>query len=259
MTHQFRTRLVNGELLLGTMVTLSSPEVVEILAGIGFDWLFIDAEHGSFATRDMQHLLQVAGTNVPCLVRISSGQEVPIKKALDIGAAGIIVPQVNSAEQAEAVVRWSKYAPQGDRGVGLGRAHGYGLRFQEYVDTANENVTVVVQAEHIEAVENIEAIVRIPGIDAVLIGPYDLSASLGKMGQVDDPDVTTAIDHVTKACHEAGVRLGIFGVSAEAVQPYIEQGYTLIIAGVDAMMLGQGAKHILAALKPDLFDAGQAG
>jgi 2-keto-3-deoxy-L-rhamnonate aldolase RhmA len=250
MIHQFRTRLISGELLIGTMVTLNSPEVVEVLAGVGFDWLFLDAEHGALEARDMQGLLQAAGPGLPCLVRVSAGEEVPIKKALDIGAAGIIAPQVNSGQQAEKVVRWSKYAPEGSRGVGIGRAHGYGLRFQEYVETANKNVAVVVQAEHIDAVENIEQIVAVPGIDAVLIGPYDLSASMGKMGQVDDPEVVAAIDRVTQACRKAGVRLGIFGISAAAVKPYIDKGYTLIIAGVDLMLLGQAAQKTLAALKP---------
>ena len=251
MTHQFRTRLTGGELLVGTMLTLRCPDVAEILAGVGFDWLFIDAEHGTFEARDMQAMLQAAGAGTPCVVRVSSNEEVPIKKALDVGAAGIIAPQVNSVEQAEAVVRFAKYAPQGARGVGIGRAHGYGLRFQEYVDSANQDVAVIIQAEHIAAVEHIEAIVEVPGIDAVLVGPYDLSASLGRIGQVDHPDVTAAIDRVTQACRDAGVWLGIFGISSEAVGPYVEKGYTLITVGVDTMMLGEAAKSVLAELKRD--------
>ena len=243
--------MVNGELLVGTVVALSCPEVAEVLAGAGFDWLFIDAEHSPLEARDIQALLQGAGPHTPCVVRLSSGDQVPIKKALDIGAAGIIAPQVNSAEQAQAVVRFSKYPPQGARGVGIGRAHGYGLSFQEYVDTANESIAVIVQAEHADAVENIEAIVSVPGIDGVLVGPYDLSASLGRLGQVDHPDVTGAIEHVTRACREAGVRLGIFGASPDAVKPYIEQGYTLIAVGGDVTMLGQAARSVLAELQQE--------
>jgi len=249
MIHQFRQRLKSGELLIGPMVTLSSPEVVEILTGVGFDWLFIDAEHGAFATRDIQTLLQSAGPHMPGVVRLAMSDEVAIKKALDVGAAGIIAPMVNSAEQAEQVVRLAKYAPLGSRGVGLSRAHGYGLKFQDYVDTANEHVAVIVQAEHIEAVEQMEAIVQVAGVDAVLIGPYDLSASLGRIGQVTHPSVTGAIDHVTHTCRQAGVRLGIFGLSVAAVKPYIERGYTLIVAGVDTMLLGQAAKNLLSELK----------
>jgi 2-dehydro-3-deoxyglucarate aldolase len=237
------------------MVTLSCPEVAEVLARAGFDWLFIDSEHSPLEAQNMQALLQGAGPATPCLVRVSSSGELPIKKALDIGAAGIIAPQVNSAEQAEAVVRFSKYSPEGARGVGIGRAHGYGLRFQEYVATANERVAVIVQVEHADAVQNIESIVRVPGIDGVLVGPYDLSASLGKLGQIDHPQVTSAIDRVTQACRKADVRLGIFGTSSDAVRPYIEKGYTLITVGVDTMMLGQAAKTMLSMLKPESFVA----
>jgi 2-keto-3-deoxy-L-rhamnonate aldolase RhmA len=231
------------------MVTLGCPEVAEVLAAAGFDWLFIDAEHSPLEARDIQALLQGAGTDTPCVVRLASSDEVPIKKALDLGVAGIIAPQVNSAEHAEAVVRFSKYAPSGTRGVGIGRAHGYGLGFQEYVDSANESVAVIVQAEHVDAVENIASIVAVPGIDGVLVGPYDLSASLGRLGQVDHPEVTSAIDHVARTCREAGVRLGIFGTSPDAVRSYIQKGYTLITVGVDTIMLGGAAKGVLAELK----------
>ena len=249
MKHQFRHRLESGERLVGPMVTLGSPEVAEILTRVGFDWLFIDAEHAPFSALDIQRILQSAGPDMPCLIRLSASQEVPIKKALDVGAAGIIAPMVNSAEQAARVVSMAKYAPIGTRGVGLGRAHGYGLSFQEYVETANDNITVVVQTEHIQAVENIEAIVQVEGVDAVLIGPYDLSASLGRLGQVTHPEVVAAIDRVTEICQAKNIPLGVFGVTAEAVQPYIERGYTLIVAGVDTTMLAGAAKGILNKVK----------
>jgi 2-dehydro-3-deoxyglucarate aldolase len=247
--HDFRERLLRGDHLIGTMLTLPSSAVAEILALSGVDWLFIDAEHSVFATAELQAALQAAGS-VPSLVRLASVAEEPIKKALDIGAAGIIAPQVNSAAQAEQVVRWAKYAPQGTRGVGIGRAHGYGLRLQDYIATANERTAVVVQAEHIDAVHQIESIVQVAGVDAVLIGPYDLSASMGLIGQVDHPEVVQAIEHVTAVCLGAGVRLGIFGVSAEAVQPYMARGYTLIVASVDTLFLAAGARRLLAQLKP---------
>jgi 2-dehydro-3-deoxyglucarate aldolase len=248
MKHKFRKKLLNGDLSVGTMVTLKSPEVSEILSQVGFDWLFIDAEHAPFSTRDMQSILQSVG-ETPCLIRLASDSEVEIKKALDIGAAGIIVPQVNTAEQAEQVVRMARYYPEGNRGVGIGRAHGYGLKFQDYINKANDEITVVVQAEHIEAVNNIHSISEVPGIDAVLVGPYDLSASMGKLGKIENPDVVSAIDKVTKVCLDAGIQLGIFGVSAEAVIPYIEKGYTLIVAGVDTLMLAKSAQALLKNLK----------
>ena len=248
MKNAFRKKLLNKNRLIGTMVTLDSPAVSELLSQVGFDWLFIDAEHAPYSTKDMQALLQSAG-KTPCVIRLVSGTEVAIKKALDIGAAGIIVPQVNTAEQAEQIVQMARYSPMGSRGVGIGRAHGYGLKFQEYIARANEETAVIVQAEHIEAVNNIHSIVKVPGIDVVLVGPYDLSASMGKLGKVDDVEVVAAIEKVTEACLNAGIRLGIFGVSAEAVKPYMKKGYTLIVAGVDTLMLARSANSLLKDLK----------
>lgn len=240
----FRRRLVSGEKLFGTMISLRAPEASEIMRKAGFDWLFLDAEHGPLSGGDLQGLMQGAGPEMPCLVRVSEGTAVPIKQALDVGAAGIIAPMVNTAEQAQRIVRLAKYPPEGERGVGLGRAHGYGLSFQDYMTRANRDLAVVVQAEHIEAVENIEKIIAVKGIDAVMVGPYDLSASMGRPGDVRHSEVKAAIDRVTEACHSAEIRLGIFGMTAEAVQPYIERGYTMIIAGVDVMLLAVAARDL---------------
>jgi 2-keto-3-deoxy-L-rhamnonate aldolase RhmA len=249
MQTDFRTRLRRGDILLGTMITLDSPSSAEVLAGIGFDWFFIDGEHGPLGTRELLAILQAVSHRVACIVRVPAADEVAIKKVLDLGAHGIIVPQVNTAEQAANVVRCSRYAPEGARGVGLARAHGYGQRFKEYLDAANREIAVIVQAEHATAVDNIEAFASVAGVDAVLLGPYDLSASLGKMGQVDDPAVVAAIRRVTDACKAAHMPLGYFGVSAAAVKPYAAQGYTLLVAGVDTTLLGGAARGLLAELR----------
>jgi 2-dehydro-3-deoxyglucarate aldolase len=249
MAHDFRARLKRRDKLLGTMLTLPSAAAAEVLAGLGFDWLFIDGEHGPLETRELMEILLAAGRDTACVVRVPEAAEVPIKKVLDLGAHGIIVPQVDTAEQAANVVRFARYAPEGARGVGLARAHGYGQRFQEYVAAANREIAVIVQAEHASAVENIESIVRVPGVDAVLLGPYDLSASLGKMGQVDHPLVVDAIRRVTDACLAAAMPLGYFGVTAAAVAPYAALGYTLLVAGVDTLYLANGAKALLAELR----------
>lgn len=249
MVGNFRQRLRAGESLLGTMVTLRDPAVAEILADLGFDWLFVDGEHAPLEAREILAILQAVGDRVACLVRVPGAEEAPIKKALDLGAEGIIAPQVNTAEQAAAVVRFARYAPAGSRGVGLARAHGYGLQFADYLEAANRRVAVVVQAEHARAVENIESIARVEGVDAVLLGPYDLAASLGRMGRIDDPAVVEAIEHVTRACQAAGVPLGYFGVSAEAVRPYVGRGYTLIAAGVDTLFLAGAAGRLLEELR----------
>jgi 2-keto-3-deoxy-L-rhamnonate aldolase RhmA len=248
MSPSFRSRLRAGELLIGPLMTLASPEAAEIMAYAGFDWLFIDAEHGPLDALTIQRMMQGAGA-VPCVVRVAASAEVPIKQALDIGAAGIIAPMVNTAEQAANVVRWAKYSPQGTRGIGVGRAHGYGPQYQEYLRSANEDIAVIVQAEHIDAVKNIEAIVQVPGLDAVLVGPNDLAASLGRIGELTHPDLIAAIERVTQVCRSARMPLGIFGASAEAVRPHIERGYTLITVGVDVVMLGEAAKQLLARLR----------
>lgn len=249
MTESFRTRLRNRETLLGTMVTLNTPSTAEILAELGFDWLFIDGEHGPLSTGDLLAILQTVSHKLGCVIRVPDGGETPIKKVLDIGAHGVIVPMVNSADQAAQVVRYARYAPAGSRGVGLARAHGYGLKFQEYVESANDNIAVIVQAEHYLAVENIEAIVQVEGIDAVQLGPYDLSASMGKMGQVDDPEVVAGIDHVIKTCLDANIAVGWFGVTAEAVKPYIDRGCSLITASVDTLLLAGAGKRMLNELR----------
>jgi 2-keto-3-deoxy-L-rhamnonate aldolase RhmA len=218
------------------------------MAEAGFDWLFIDAEHSTLDTSQMQALLQAAAPT-PCVIRLASGDDVPIKKALDIGAAGIIVPQVNSAEHTRRIVQSAKYAPVGQRGLGIARAHRYGLKVREYMQTANDDTAVIVQAEHRDAVANIEAIVRVDGVDGVLIGPYDLSASLGLPGAVDHPDVRAAIEHVRTTCQAAGVPLGIFGLNADAVRPYMDRGFTMIVAGVDTVLLGTAATTLVGELR----------
>ncbi len=248
MFNNFRYRLNQGEQLIGTIVTLNDPSVVEILCKVGFDWLFIDTEHAPLDMTSVQFLLQAAG-DVPCVIRVPSADEASIKKALDIGAAGIIVPQVNSAEQAEQIVQFSKYPPLGSRGVGIGRAHGYGLSFQKYLDNANDSVAIIVQAEHSKAVENIDSISKVEGIDAILVGPNDLAASMGKLGKTTDLKVLEAIDKITKACLAANIRLGFFGISAESLVKCSQTGYNLLVAGIDSLFLIDSARNILRKVK----------
>lgn len=248
MPSSFRTRLRSGERLIAPLVTLDAPAVAELLAAVGFDWLFIDAEHAPLGTAHMQALMQAAGST-PCIVRLAAGEEIHIKRALDIGAAGIIAPQVNSAEHAARIVQAAKYAPMGQRGLGIARAHRYGLQVREYMQSANDDTAVIVQAEHRDAVKHIRDIVAVDGVDGVLIGPYDLSASLGLPGAVDHPEVRDAIARVRTACLEAGLPIGIFGLTAEAVKPYIEQGFTMIVAGVDTVLLGQAASTLLGTIR----------
>ena len=245
----FRERLLKSETLLSTLVSLPSPEIVELLSKLDFDWLFIDGEHGSFSTLDMQHMLQACQQTTPCLIRVASNELVEIKRALDIGAAGIIVPQINNADEAQAAVRAAKYPTRGNRGVGLARAHEYGLSFAEYLSNADEQTCVVIQAETSGAIEDIDSIVKIDGVDAILIGPYDLSANLGYTGELDHPEVTSAISKVERACKQADVKLGYFGVNAAAVLPYKEKGFTLLTIGVDSLFVLNSAQNLLEEMK----------
>ncbi len=244
----FSARLRAGELLRGTMLTLPSPEIADMVSRCGFDWLFLDGEHGSPTTLEWQRLLMAIGGRCASLLRVPSLGEEPIKTALDLGVDGVIVPMVNSAQQARDAVAWSRYPPQGRRGIGLARAQGYGLEFADYMQHANERIAVVVQAEHIDAVENIEEIAAVDGLDAVFVGPYDLSASLGKTGEVDDPEVISAIERITQVCRARGLALGYFGVSAESVLPYVERGFNLVCAGTDAGFVTAGAAEVLQQL-----------
>ena len=245
----FCKRLRNDELLLGTMLTLPSPEIAEMVSRCGFDWLFMDGEHGPLSILDWQRQIQAVGGRCASILRVPSASERDIKKALDIGADGIIAPMVNDAEQARRVVSYCKYPPRGRRGVGLARAQGYGYAFAEYMASANDETAVIVQAEHIDAIDNIEEIVQVDGIDAVFIGPYDLSASMGKTGEVGADDVVAAIERVTVACQGRGIALGYFGLDAASVRLYMERGYRLICAGTDAGFVTAGASETLAALR----------
>jgi len=247
MNDPFATRLRRGDRLIGSIVTLPALEVPEVMSAAGLDWLFVDCEHAPLDTLWAQRLLQAA--RVPGVLRVADSHESTLKRALDTGAAGVVVPMVNTAQQARAVVSFCKYPPLGSRGVGIVRAQGYGLGFQDYVAHANESTAVIVQIEHISAVENIEAIVAVPGVDAAFVGPYDLSGSMGRLGEVDHIDVLAAIEGVRFACERARMPLGIYVGSAAAAKPYLEKGFTLIAVGIDALLLGQAARQIVQALK----------
>ncbi len=249
MNPDFRRRLLQGDLLTGTIVTLSCPQIAELLSRSGFDWLFIDGEHGCLSAGDIQLLLQAAQPECPCVVRVAANHEVYIKQALDAGADGIIAPLVNDADTAARVVAYAKYPPMGKRSVGIARAQGYGASFADYVNRANEETVVIVQVEHVDAVDNIASILDVSGIDAVFIGPYDLSASMGKPGNIHDVDVQHHVETVRQACLKRRMALGIFGVDAAAVVPFIKQGYTLNAVGMDTLMLDKLARRVLSELK----------
>ncbi len=240
----FRKRLNAGDQLIGTIITLSDPAAAEIMAQAGFDWLWFDAEHSPLNVAQIQIMAQAAG-DCPCLVRVPAADDAWVKKTLDAGVDGIIFPLINTPEQAARAVGLSKYPPVGQRPVGLGRAQGYGRQFESYVNTANEWITTIIQIEHLDAVRNLSAILAVPGVDAVIIGPYDLSASMGKPGLIDDPDVVNAIQHVKALCQSAGKPVGIFSTSIERGRQALVDGYNFVAVGVDSMLLSEAAADIL--------------
>jgi 2-dehydro-3-deoxyglucarate aldolase/4-hydroxy-2-oxoheptanedioate aldolase len=249
MLTDFKDRLKRRETFIGAFVCLPSPESAEIFAELGYDWLIIDTEHGPFDSLTAQRMLQAVGKRCPCVVRVPSNEDVWIKKALDIGSAGVLVPLVNSAEIAARVARACRYAPAGVRGMGGARAHRYGIGFQDYVANADQRILTIIQAEHVEAVANIAAIVDVPGIDAVFVGPYDLSASMGRPGQVKDPEVQAAIRAVRDVVLAAGLALGIYCSDPGSANDLVAQGYTLIGMGTDLNYLAKSAGAALEAVR----------
>ncbi|WP_243287566.1 HpcH/HpaI aldolase family protein [Geothrix terrae] len=216
----FPDRLRAGEPLLGTLVQIPRPEVAAALARQGFDWLFLDGEHGGFGPAETSRTLAALKGAVPCLLRVPSLDPEVLADAAAVGAEGLIVPHVDSSAQAEAAVR-------AVRGRGL----------------------VVVQAESREALADIGAIARVPGVDAVFVGPYDLSASLGISEEFGHPVFLEAVDRIARACREAAMPLGIFRMTAAEMRPHAAAGFTLLATGLDSTLLEAGARALLAELR----------
>jgi 4-hydroxy-2-oxoheptanedioate aldolase len=251
MKNHFKELLVSGKTAIGTIVQLPSPPVVEILAQAGFDWLLIDTEHGPIDTEKLQAMIRATSeTQAAPIVRLAGNLDWLAKRALDAGALGVMMPGVNSAEEALAAVRAVRYPPGGNRGFGpTFAALRWGLTSAEYAQQANEAVMAIVQIEHVDAVARIDQILAAPGIDLALIGPYDLSGSMGLLGQVGHSDVQAAIDQVLKATKKAGVPVGIFGTAADEINRYVLQGFQAILVGVDVAFLAAGAKGMLSQIK----------
>lgn len=216
----FRDRLRAGDRLLGTLVQIPHADVALHLARQGFDWLFLDGEHGGYSPAEVVACLRALGGSVPCLVRVPSLEPAVLAAAAACGAAGLILPHVDTAAQAEAAVGLI-----GDRGL------------------------VVVQAESRDAVAHIDAIARVPGVAAVFVGPYDLTESLGIPGQFEHQAFTAAVDTIVEACRKVGMPLGIFRMTAPEILIHAHQGFTLLATGLDTTLLEAGARGMLAELR----------
>lgn len=244
MKTPFIQRLRTGQPLVGILLTTSSTEVAEVIQAAGFDWVFIDGEHGVLGPPEIQGLLQVL-TGPSALVRIPENDAVWYKKALDAGADGVIVPLVRTVDDARKAVACAKYPPVGARSVGIGRAHGYGARFKDYVETANDAVSLVLQIEHIDAVNQIDEILAVPGIDAAFVGPFDLSASMGLTGQVRAPAVRDAIARVQQRCAARDLPVGIFATAADAAAESVAAGFNFVAIGTDLALLSTAAGQLV--------------
>lgn len=246
-TMSFRARLKAGEPLIGSIVTLPLASVAEIVADAGFDWLWIDMEHGPLDLLHVEAMIRAKGS-AAAIVRAPGNDPVWIKRILDSGCDGVLLPHVDSADEARAAVAAAFYPPRGTRSFGVSRAHGYGPRMNDYLASAPDETTVMVQIESAAAVRDIDAILTTDGVDAAVIGPFDLSGSLGHLGDITHAEVTGAIDAVLAAGKKHGVPVGIFCGSADLARSYLARGFSPIAVGVDSMLLAAGARELRQSL-----------
>ena len=249
MAASLKDALRESKPLIGTLVTTASPEIAEVLALAGFDWLFIDLEHGSLSIQDAQRTIQAVAGRSFTVVRVADRTAENVKRGLDTGCDGIIAPHVNSTSDGRRIVALAKYPPLGERSVGLGRAQGYGLTFADYIASANARTVVIVQIEHKDGVANIDEILQVPGIDAIFVGPYDLSGSMGILGQVFDPRVLEAIEKVRLSCAAAKMPFGIYCATSEQASAAIKTGARLVAVGTDLLHMANSARAVLEALR----------
>lgn len=247
-----KEKLNNRELTIGSWLSIGNSYTTEIMVQAGFEWLVIDMEHSAITMTEAQQMIQTIelGDCVP-LVRVGSNDPTLIKRVLDAGAHGVIVPMVNTAEEAEAAVRAAKYPPRGTRGVGLARAQRYGISFNEYKKWNEEKSVVIVQTEHIDAVNNLEDILAVDGVDGFIIGPYDLSGSLGYPGEFDRPEMRDALARVREIGTKYGKAQGYHSVpiNFDDAKSCIDDGYTFLAVGVDFLYLGESCRGLYGELK----------
>ena len=250
-----KRRLVEDAILLGSWITLAHPAIAEIMARSGFDWLAVDLEHSVITIREAEELIRVIDLcGVTPLVRVTSNDSNQIKRIMDAGAHGVIVPMVNCREDAERSVRAVKYPPLGKRGVGLARAQAYGFGFNEYKDWLMTESVVLIQIEHIEAVENLDAILSVEGIDGFIVGPYDLSGSLGVPGDFEHSAMLEALHEIRRIASAYKTIRGYHVVPPhpDLVQRKVEDGYRLIAYSVDILFLGEMCRNGLQKIRNKL-------
>ncbi|MFC8797710.1 HpcH/HpaI aldolase/citrate lyase family protein [Promicromonospora sp. NPDC057138] len=243
----FRDRIADsGRPQIGMWVSSGSPLVAEICAGAGLDWLLIDGEHSPIGLETMSALLQaVAPYPVTPVVRAPSGDAVVLKQMLDLGAQNVLVPMVDTAEQAHDVVRAVRYPPQGIRGVGSALSRGARWnRVEGYMPDADRHVSLFVQVESATGVENAAAIAAVDGVDGVFVGPSDLAASMGVLGQQTHPDVVAAVHRTFDAVRAAGKPVGVNAFDPATARSYLDAGAIFVLVGADVALLARGSEAL---------------
>ena len=247
-----KKKIENQDITIGSWITIGDPAVAEIMAKAGFDWLVVDLEHSVITIREAGDLIRVIDLcGVAPLVRLSANDPVQIKRVMDAGASGVIVPMVNSKRDVNAAINAVRYPPSGNRGVGLARAQGYGLNLEDYRQWVMDESIIIVQIEHINAVDNLEDILAVNEIDAFIVGPYDLSGSLGLPGQFDSQEVIAALERIQAVSKKLDVAAGYHVVPPrhDLVIEKIVEGYSFIAFGVDFLFLGEMCRGELDNLK----------
>ncbi len=249
MHNPLRQKLHAKKTCYGLWVSLESPTITEIAATLGLDWVCIDTEHGSLDYKEViDHLRAARGSDTAVIVRVPELQVTMLKRALDLGAHGVIVPAISTAEEAEAAIQYGKYPPRGVRGIGGERAVRWGLFSQEYLKAANEETLVIPLIESRTAVENIDAILETPNLEALYLGLADMSASYGYPGQWDAPGIP---EHTQTVCQKAlakGIAPGILARNPIEAESRVAQGFQWVCLGSDTGLLIDGIKERMAAV-----------
>ena len=248
--NSFKQALKRGEAQIGLWSSLSSNYTVEVIAGAGFDWILLDMEH---SPNDLESLLAQLQASAPYpthpVVRVPWNDMVGMKRVLDVGAQSLLVPYVSSAEEAAAAVSHTRYPPRGVRGVaGTTRATRFG-RVKDYAKRAHEEICLLVQVETQAALDNIEAICKVDGVDGVFVGPADLHASLGHTGEIANPQVKPLIDDAIRRIRKAGRAPGILTPNEADARHWLECGALFVAVGADVGILARGAEALCAKFK----------
>jgi 2-keto-3-deoxy-L-rhamnonate aldolase RhmA len=257
LVNRVKQLLADGRPAIGQWLSLPSPAVAEVLTLAGMDWLVIDTEHGPAEWETVEDIIRaVEGTGVTPLVRVVANDPALIKKALDRGALGVVVPLVHTAAQAQAAVAASRYPPEGIRGVAGTRASRYGRDLPQYLAEWNRQVLVACQVETPEAVRHADAIAAVPGVDVLFVGPSDLSATLGYFRQFDHPEFIAALDRIVQAAAAHGKAAGIMASGADDALVRVDQGFRFISVASDARMLAAAASAAHDRVRAGLAERG---